>query len=100
MKNTDHKIFQPYIISVCNPKKRNSCLSRMALLHLRKIDYLIRYVYVDTLTRRTYLWDRADPCGSENSQSVVQLNPDDATIKECTYATIKEIFTNNYQAYC
>ena len=28
----------------CNVKKRNFSFSRMALLHLRKIDYLIRYV--------------------------------------------------------
>ena len=28
----------------CNLKKRNFRLSRMALLHLRKINYLIRYV--------------------------------------------------------
>ena len=32
---------------------------------------------VDTLSRRTYFWDTAVPCGSENSHNVVQLNPDE-----------------------
>ena len=33
--------------------------------------------FVDTLSRRTYFWDTAAPCGSENSHNVVQLNPDE-----------------------
>ena len=33
--------------------------------------------FVDTLSRRTYFWDSAVPCGSENSHNVVQLNPDE-----------------------
>ena len=33
--------------------------------------------FVDTLSRRTYFWDTAVPCGSENSHNVVQLNPDE-----------------------
>ena len=33
--------------------------------------------FVDTFSRRTYLWDTAVPCGSENSHNVVQLNPDE-----------------------
>ena len=32
---------------------------------------------IDTLSRRTYFWDTAVPCGSENSHNVVQLNPDE-----------------------
>ena len=32
---------------------------------------------MDTLSRRTYFWDTAVPCGSENSHNVVQLNPDE-----------------------
>ena len=32
------------IFSFVTIKKRILCLSRMAILHLRKIDYLIRYV--------------------------------------------------------
>ena len=33
--------------------------------------------FVDTLSRRTYFWDTAVPCGSENSHNFVQLNPDE-----------------------
>ena len=33
--------------------------------------------FVDTLSRRTYFWDTAVPCGSENSHNIVQLNPDE-----------------------
>ena len=33
--------------------------------------------YVDTLSRRTYFWDTAVPCRSENSHNDVQLNPDE-----------------------
>ena len=33
--------------------------------------------FVDTLSKRTYFWDTAVPCGSENSHNVVQLNPDE-----------------------
>ena len=32
---------------------------------------------VDILSRRTYSWATAVPCGSENSHNVVQLNPDE-----------------------
>ena len=30
--------------------------------------------FVDTLSQRTYLWDTAVPCGSENSYNVVQYS--------------------------
>ena len=33
--------------------------------------------FVDTLSTRTYFWDTAVPCGSENSHNVVQLNHDE-----------------------
>ena len=33
--------------------------------------------FVDTLSRRTYFWDTAVPCGSKNSHNVVQMNPDE-----------------------
>ena len=36
----------------------------------------IKYILL-TLSRRTYFWDTAVPCGSENSHNVVQLNPDE-----------------------
>ena len=35
--------------------------------------------FVDTLSRRTYYWDTAVPCGSKISHNVVQLNPDEDT---------------------
>ena len=33
--------------------------------------------FADTLSRRTYFWDTAVPCGSENSHNAVQLNPNE-----------------------
>ena len=39
--------------------------------------YKNKVLFVDTLSRRTYFWDTAVPCGSENSHKVVQLNPDE-----------------------
>ena len=33
--------------------------------------------FVDTLSRRTFVWDTAVPCGSEKTHNVVQLNPDE-----------------------
>ena len=33
--------------------------------------------FVDALSRRTYFWDAAVPCGSKNRHNVVQLNPDE-----------------------
>ena len=33
--------------------------------------------FVDTLSRRTYFWETAVPCGSEKNHNVVQLNPDE-----------------------
>ena len=41
------------------------------------IFYKSKVHFVDTLSRRTYFWDTAVPCGSENSHNVVQLNPDE-----------------------
>ena len=41
-------------------------------------DILFKKVhFVDTHSRRTYFWDTAVPCGSENSHNVVKLNPDE-----------------------
>ena len=37
----------------------------------------LKYILFHTLSRRTYFWDTAVPCGSENSHNVVQLNPDE-----------------------
>ena len=41
------------------------------------IFYKIKVHFVDTLSRRTYFWDTAVPCGSENSHNVVQVSPDE-----------------------
>ena len=45
---------------------------------IKKIPYFIKNKvhFLDKLSRRTYFWDTAVPCGSENSDNVVQLNPD------------------------
>ena len=47
------------------------CYKRIHIFYQNKVHF------VDTLSRRTYFWDTAVPCGSENSQNVVQLNPDE-----------------------
>ena len=31
--------------------------------------------FIDTLSSRTFFWDAAAPCGSENIQNVGELNP-------------------------
>ena len=47
------------------------CYKRIPIFYKNKV------YFVDTLSRRTYFWDTAVPCGSENSHNVVQLNPDE-----------------------
>ena len=47
------------------------CYKRIPIFYKNKVHLFI------TLSRRTYLWDTAVPCGSENSHNVVQLNPDE-----------------------
>ena len=47
------------------------CYKRIPIFYKNKV------LFVDTLSRRTYFWDTAVPCGSENSHNVVQLNPDE-----------------------
>ena len=47
------------------------CYKRIPSFYRNKVHF------VDTLSRRTYFWDTAVPCGSENSHNVVQLNPDE-----------------------
>ena len=49
----------------------NRCYKRIPLFYKNKVTF------VDTLSRRTYFWDTAVPCGSENSHNVVQLNPEE-----------------------
>ena len=47
------------------------CYKRIPIFFENKVHF------VDTLSRRTYFWDTAVPCGSENSHNVEQLNPDE-----------------------
>ena len=47
------------------------CYKRIPKFYKNKVHF------VDTLSRRTYFWDTAVQCGSENSHNVVQLNPDE-----------------------
>ena len=42
-----------------------------------KICYKRIPIFYKNKVRRTYIWDTAVPCGSENSHNVVQLNPDE-----------------------
>ena len=50
---------------------------------------------VDTLSRRTYFWDTASPCGSGNSHNVVQLNPDEYKYYRLTpYTTLVSPLNN------
>ena len=48
------------------------CYKRIPIFYKNKVHFVD-----DTLSRRTYFWDTAVPCGSENSHNVVQLNPDE-----------------------
>ena len=47
------------------------CYKRIPIFYKNKVHF------VDTLSRRTYFWDTAVPCGSENSHNVAQLNSDE-----------------------
>ena len=47
------------------------CYKRIPIFYKNKVHF------VDTLSRRTYFWDTAVPCGSKNGHNVVQLNPDE-----------------------
>ena len=47
------------------------CYKRIPIFYKNKVHF------VDTFSRRTYFWDTAVPCGSENSHNIVQLNPDE-----------------------
>ena len=43
------------------------CYKKITIFHKNKVHF------VDTLSRRTYFWDTAVPCGSENSHNVVKF---------------------------
>ena len=74
------------------------CYKRIPIFYKNKVHF------VDTLSRRTYFWDTAVPCGSENSHNVVQLNPDENKYYLLTpYPTLmqslKKIFTRKHSRY-
>ena len=55
--------------------------------------------FFDTLSRRTYFWDTAVPCGSENSHNVVELNPDEDKFYILTpYPTLIRLPSKVYEA--
>ena len=60
------------------PKKYHFCMFSKINDVIKESQYSTKKVhFVDTVSGRTYFWDTAVPCGSENSHKVVQLNPDE-----------------------
>ena len=47
------------------------CYKRIHIFYKNKV------YTVDTLSKRTFFWGTAVPCGSKNSQNVVKINPDE-----------------------
>ena len=47
------------------------CYKRIPIFCKKKVHF------VNTLSRRTYFWDTAVPCGSKKSDKIVQLNTDE-----------------------
>ena len=47
------------------------CYKRIPIFYKNVVHFF------DTLSRRTYFWVTAVPCGLENSHNIVQLNPDE-----------------------
>ena len=71
------------------------CYKRIPIFYKNKVHF------VDTISRRTYFWDTAVPCGSENSHNVVQSNPDEDKyylLIANTNATIKKFSPENIKA--
>ena len=61
------------------------CYKRIPIFYKNKVHFN------DTLSRRTYSWDTAVPCGSEKSHNVVQLNPDEENYYPLTpYPTLMQ----------
>ena len=78
------------------------CYKRIPIFYKKN-----RVHFVDTPSRRTYFWDTAVPCGSENSHNVVQLNSDEdkyylltpyptlwQSLKKCSPESIRAIARN------
>ena len=75
------------------------CYKRIPIFYKNKVHF------VDTFPRRTYFWDTAVPCGSKNSQNVVQLKPDEEKYYLLTpYPTLmqplKKVLTRKHSSYC
>ena len=70
------------------------CYKRIPIFYKNKVNF------VDTLSKRTYFWDTAVPCGSENSHNVVQLNPDEDKYYLLVNAITQKNFTRKHQSYC
>ena len=71
------------------------CYKRIPIFYKNKVDFN------DTLSRRTYFWNTAVPCGSEDSHNVVQLKPrEDKYYLLTPYPTLmqplKKVFTRKY----
>ena len=47
------------------------CYKRIPIFFKNKVNFVV------TLSRRTFFWETAVPCGSKNSHNVVLLNPDE-----------------------
>ena len=72
MKETSYGItLVPKKVSPLNVFEDKRYYKRIPIFYKNKV------YFVDTLSRRTYFWDTAVPCGSENRHNVVQLNRDE-----------------------
>ena len=58
-------------VSFLNVFEDKRCYRRIPIFYKNKVHF------IDTLSRRTYFWDTAVTCGSENSHNVIQLKPDE-----------------------
>ena len=73
------------------------CYKRIPIFYKNKVHF------VDRLSRRTFFWDTAVPCGSEKSHNVLQLNPDEDKFYLLTpYPTLmppsKQVSTKSFKA--
>ena len=64
------------------------CYQRIPMFYKNKRHFL------DRLSRRSFFWNAAVPCGSENSHNVVQLSPNEDKYYphpiSCTNITLKK----------
>ena len=71
MKETSYGFILALKVSPLYVFEDKRCYKRIPIFYKNEV------YFVDTLSRRTYFWDTAVPCGSEDSNNVVQLNPDE-----------------------